>query len=129
MVADASLIVVIAFGVAIFVLSAWGMLVPQKLLDFVGSVVNRRFGIGIAVGVRVVFGAALIIGAPASGFPVVFAALGWIALVAAAGLPFLGRARMRRFIDWYTRLGSSLIRLWLLAGLAFGGFLIYGAAR
>ena len=122
-----SQIIVLALGVTISVLSVWGIFAPDKLMTLATSTMDRRSGIYIAVIVRLVLGAALIGVAPASSFPVVFQALGWIAIVAAVGLVVAGRERVRKFIVWWSkRFSAPIIRLWLLFGLAFGVFLIYG---
>ena len=71
-------------------------------------------------------GAALIVAAPVSKFPVVFEILGWIAIAAAVAIIFIGRERVAAIAAWFVRCPASLIRLWLLVGIAFGGFLIYG---
>ena len=106
---------------------SWGMFAPQKLVTLVRSVTEQHWGIYFAVVVRLVLGAALIIVAPASQFPVVFRVLGWIAIAAAVVLAVMGRERIRRLIvSWIGRLSAPIVRLWLLFGMAFGGFLVYG---
>jgi len=110
-----SQIVVLVFGVTIFVAAGRGIFAPDKLMTLVTSIS------------RLVLGAALIGVAPASSFPIVFQALGWIAIVAAAALVVAGRERIREFIVWLSeRFSAPIIRLWLLFGLAFGAFLVYG---
>ncbi len=122
-----SQIVVLVFGVTIFVAAGRGIFAPDKLMTLVTSTMDQRWGIYIAVISRLVLGAALIGVAPASSFPIVFQALGWIAIVAAVVLAVAGRQRVRRFIGWWSeRFSAPIIRLWLLFGLAFGAFLVYG---
>ena len=122
-----SQIIVLLLGVTIFVLSGWGILAPDKLITLVTSTMDRRWGIYIAVIVRLVLGAALIGAAPSTSFPIAFQVLGWIAIVAAAVLVVVGRERLHKFIVWWSeQFSASLIRLWLLFGLAFGAFLVYG---
>lgn len=122
-----SQISLLVIGVTIIVLAGWGIFAPEKLMTFVTSAMDKFWGIYVAVIVRLVMGSALIIVAPASPFPIVFQALGVIAIVAAVALALMGRERMRRFIAWFSeRFSAPVIRLWLLFGVAFGGFLIYG---
>jgi hypothetical protein len=122
-----SQIIVLVIGVTVIVLAGWGMFAPNKLMTFVSSAMDKYWGIYIAVIVRLVLGSALIIVAPASLFPTVFKALGVIAIVAAIALVILGRERMRRFIAWWSeRFSTPIVRLWLLFGVAFGGFLVHG---
>lgn len=118
---------VLLFGGTVIMIAGWGIFAPEKLMTFVTSAMDKHWGIYIAVLVRLVLGSALIIVAPASRFPVVFQALGVIAIVAAIALALMGRERIRRFIMWWSeRFSVPLIRLWLLFGVAFGGFLVFG---
>ncbi len=123
----ASQIIVLAIGVAVIALAAWGVFAPEKLMAFVASAMDKHWGIYIAVIVRLVLGSALIVVAPTSHFPIVFQTLGVIAILAAIVLVFMGRERLRRFVVWWSeRFSARMIRLWLLFGMAFGGFLVYG---
>ena len=127
MVTLVSQISLLVIGVTIIVLAGWGIFAPEKLMTFVTSAMDKSWGIYVAVIVRLVMGSALIIVAPASHFPVVFQVLGVIAIVAAIALALMGRERMRRFMAWFSeRFSAPIIRLWLLFGVAFGGFLVYG---
>lgn len=122
-----SQIIVLVIGVTVIALAGWGVFVPEKLMTFVRSAMDKHWGIYIAVVVRLVLGAALIIVAPTSLFPIAFQALGVIAIVAAIALVLMGRERIRRLIAWWSeRFSAPMIRLWLLFGVAFGGFLVYG---
>lgn len=122
-----SQIIILVIGVTIIALAGWGVFVPEKLMTFVRSAMDKYWGIYIAVIVRLVLGAALIIVAPGSLFPIAFQALGVIAIVAAIALVLMGRERIRRLIAWWSeRFSAPMIRLWLLFGVAFGGFLVYG---
>jgi hypothetical protein len=127
MLVTVSQVVVVIVGVVVGVLAIWGTFAPNKLLSLVKSVMNQDFGIYAAVVIRLLLGAALIIAAAGSRFPVIFQALGWIAILAALGLAIIGQKRMRKFVAWFDRFSPALIRLWLLLGIAFGVFLIYGA--
>ncbi len=126
MISLASQSIVFLIGLLVCVLSVWGCFVPDRLTKLVMRVVDQDWGIYFAVVVRLLMGAALIVAAPVSKFPVVFEVLGWIAIVAAVALIFIGRERMAALIAWFVRRSAWLIRLWLLFGMAFGGFLIYG---
>ncbi len=118
--------IVLLLGVVIFGLSAWGMYSPGSLVKLVTRTMNESYGMYLAVIVRLILGASLIVVAPVSRFPIVFEVLGWIAIVAAIGLVFIGRDNVRRILAWFGRFSNSMIRLWLVFGMAFAGFLIYG---
>ena len=113
-------------GVTVCVLSAWGIYAPNRLLKMVIGAMEKDWGIYLAVIVRLLLGLALILAAPESRFPSIFQILGWIAIGAAVGLVFVGRARLRRFIAWFGRFPQAVVRLWLVFGIAFGGFLVFG---
>ncbi len=119
-------IVVLAFGVIVCLISVWGIVVPDKMMQFVYGAAERDWGIHLAVVLRLILGAALVLVAPESRFPLVFEILGWIAIVAAVGLVLMGRARLRKFVAWFERMPQPLIRIWLLLGVAFGALLVYG---
>jgi hypothetical protein len=119
-------VVVFVVGAAVSVLCIWGMVVPEKLIRLVRRVLDRKSGIYVAVGSRLLLGGALILSAPASKFALIFNIIGLLALVGAIVVPLIGRARLATIIDWFARFPPGAIRAWLLFGLAFGGFLIYG---
>jgi hypothetical protein len=128
MIASASQILVLLFGIAILALSVFGIYAPASLLRLVKGVAEQAAGIYVAVAVRLVLGAALIVSAPTSQFPAAFRALGWIAIAAALVLIFTGRERVRRLVGWFAQLSGALVRVWLVFGIAFGAFLIHGVS-
>lgn len=120
-------ITVLIFGIVVILLAAWGVFAPRQLMQLVTSVMDRAWGIHVAVIVRLVLGVALITVAAESLFPVIFQVLGSIAIVAAVVLALAGRERLRSFVAWWSgRFSTAAIRLWLLFGVAFGGFVVYG---
>ena len=122
-----SQIIVLVIGGLVIAGAGWGMFTPGKLMMFVTSAMDQHWGIYIAVIARLVLGLALISVAPASLFPSVFQVLGWIAIIAAVVLAAAGRERVRRFIAWWSeQISAATVRLWLLFGIAFGAFLVYG---
>ncbi len=127
MVVAVSQIVVLVVGITLCMFAAWGIYAPQRLLRSVKGMMDADWGIYFAVIVRLILGAALIITASGSRFPLVFLIVGWVAIVAGLAAVFIGRERLRRFTNWwFERLSPPSIRLWVLFAMAFGGFLIYG---
>ncbi len=125
----ASQFIVLAIAGVVILLSAWGLYAPPKLVAMVTQTMDRHWGIYVAVIVRLILGAALIIVAPVSHFPAVFRVLGWIAIIAAIALTLMGRRRLRVLIAWFNRFSPAMVRVWLLFGIAFGGFLIAGITQ
>ncbi len=127
MVVTVSQIVVLVAGISLCIFAAWGIWAPRRLLQSVKGVMDQDWGIYLAVIVRLVLGLALILSASDSRFPSVFLILGWIAIVVGVAAAFLGRERLRRFVNWWVeRFSPSSIRVWVLFAMAFGGFLVYG---
>jgi len=116
-------------GISLCAFGAWGFFAPQDLLHTVKGVMDAKWGIYFAVLIRLLLGIALLIAAPTSRFPLVLLIVAWIAIVAAVSVVLMGRARLRKFVDWWlARFSPSVIRIWLLFALAFGGFLVYGVS-
>ncbi len=79
----------------------------------------------LAVVVRIVIGAALIIYAPESKYPTAILILGWVSIVAAAVLGIMGRTNFRRLMSWALGLSASFGRVGGFLAILFGGFLIH----
>jgi len=119
---------IIGIGAIISVICLSGIMLPAQLLHALRAAWQYRAALLVAVMVRLVTGVLLILAAPYSRFPPVFGILGWLAIAAALLMPFVGRKRIGQLLDWWSRRSAAWIRLWSLAGLAFGCFLVYAAA-
>jgi hypothetical protein len=120
-------IAVLAFGLAVIGACLWGLLVPEFIVTFATNLFASGHGIGVAVSVRVVLGACLLVAASASRFPLIFQVVGCLYLVGAVAIPFIGRERVLAMLNWIKGLGAVVFRCWLVLGLAFGGLLVVGA--
>ena len=125
MIATIAEVIIFLFGAATCVVGALGIYAPNRLIEAVKSIWGKRWGIYAAVIVRILLGALLIFAAPDTRFPVVFKGLGWLSIIAAFLIPTVGRTRLDRFMNWFAALSISVLRLWLVFGIAWGGFLIY----
>jgi hypothetical protein len=125
MITTISQVIIFLFGVATCIVCALGIYAPKRLIEAVMSIWEKPWGIYVAVIVRLFLGALLILAAPDARFPAVFKVLGWLSIIAAVLIPTVGRTRLNRIINWFTGLSLSLVRFWLLFGIAFGGFLIF----
>ena len=125
MIATISQIIILIFAVAIFVICVLSIYSPNKLIKVVKTAWDKDWGIYAGVIVRLFLGASLILAAAGTRFPVVFKILGEVSIVAALVLAIVGRDRISRLMAWFEHLPSAIIRLWLMFGLAFSGFLIY----
>lgn len=114
-------------GVLIGGMSLWGIFAPETLMRLVESTWRRPWGMAFAVAIRLVMGIVFILAAESTRYPLFFEVFGYLALVAALGIVLMGRKRVDRVIDYFRDKPPSLLRGWLLMGLALGLFFIYGA--
>ena len=116
-----------AFGLAIVVIGLLGLVSPDALLSFV-----RRWqtwpGVWAAAAVRVGFGAALWLAAPASRTPVTLQILGVMALVSGAALPLLGVSGFSVIVVWWSRRSAAFKRVWAGVAGAVGGFVVWSVS-
>ena len=120
------LTIVAAFGVLIVLACGFGSANPQALIRLVTRFDNLP-GFIFAIAVRVLLGVVAILAAPASRAPLFLMIIGGIALVAALGLLLIGRSRLSRLITWVSGFSDTMLRTWLLFGIAFGIALIWAA--
>ena len=117
---------IVAFVISLLVaaLGMLGIISPPRLLGVV-----RHFqtpaGLYAAAAIRLVFGAALFLAAPASRTPEVVRIVGVIVFVAGLITPLFGLERFRRLLDWWSSRGPIFIRAWASIALAFGLWLAY----
>ena len=122
---DLASIVVQLFGAAICVVSVLGMIMPAVLLGMIRKIAARPSGFLGAVAARIVLGGALLTAASVSRFPGAFIALGWVAIVAALVLLFVGHPRFQKLAGWVARWPVNAVRVGLALGAVFGLFLVY----
>ena len=79
----------------------------------------------LAVAVRLVIGALLIVQSDISKFPAVIEVIGWISIVAAIFLAVMGRRNFIRLMSWALSLSKPFGRVGGIFAVAFGAFLIY----
>ena len=120
-------IIVAVFGLLITAASLWAIAAPNKVVAVATTVITGGWGMGFAVGVRVVLGVALLMSASASLFELLFRVFGALSLLAAAVIPFLGRERILQVLQWVAGLPTLALRCWLIFGVVFGLFLVVGA--
>ena len=120
-------LLVALFGALIAAFAATGVASPATLLRAVSSFWSDGRGMWIAVVMRLVLGALLIVAAPDCRFPGAVRVLGFISIAAAVALPLIGTERVNTLVTWWTARPFSFIRAWSLLGVAFGAFLVYAA--
>lgn len=117
---------VLLTGAVILLLCIWGIAMPGKLMNMVRRYAATRYGLYAAAVARVIVGVLLVYTGSISKYPMTFAVLGIIAIVAGIGLPLLGKPRVQGIVEWVSSWHADTVRAALFAGALFGGFLIYG---
>lgn len=117
---------VLLVGALIIVACTIGLLTPRVLIDTVMRVWESPAGLAVAVAVRLLLGVLLAYTSTISKYPITFLVLGVIAIIVAISIPIVGRSRISKLIYWFASLRSDALRGWLIAGMLFGAFLIYG---
>ncbi len=126
MITTISQTIILLFGITICSVCVLSIYSPNRLVKVVTTVGKKNWGIFVAIIARILLGAALILVAPDTRFPVVFMAVGVLLILSAIIILFVGRDRISVLMNWLERLTPLSLRLWLLLGVAFGGLLIYG---
>jgi hypothetical protein len=121
-------IVILLFGIVVCGISIWAIFVPERLLQMIMAINDKRVTYLVAVGVRLLLGVTLVLAAPDSAFPGVFEVIGWLTIFAAVILSLLGKGLQRKLAAWFSGLSRLAIRGWLLLAIAFGLFLVAGVA-
>jgi len=117
--------VIILFGAAIIVAGIIILINPETVFGLMRRK-SESLGLHIlAVVVRIILGAALMLYAAESKYPTAISILGWISIVAASVLGIMGRANFRRLMSWALSLAPSFRRIGGLLAILFGGFLIH----
>lgn len=126
MLTAASQTVILIFGFLIFFVSSWGVAQPRGVVSNVHGLVQKRWGIETAIGMRLLLGLSLLVAASASRYPVFFQLLGWVTIAAAVVLVFVNRERVRRMVGRLAE-GSEKIALGVFVlGLVLGQVLVLG---
>ena len=122
-------IVILLFGIVVCGISIWALFVPERLLQMIMAINDKKVTYLVAVGVRLLLGVTLVLAAPDSAFPGVFEVIGWLTIFAAVILSLLGKGLQRKLAAWFSGLSRLAIRGWLLLAFAFGLFLVVGVAN
>ena len=119
-------ILIALFGLMLAAACLWGIITPRHMIDTIIRFWNKPSGLWLAIGIRVVMGVLFILAAPQTRFPDFFVIFGYLLLIAAAIIPLVGKERLTRVIMWFTNIPMGAVRAWLLMGLAFAVFIVYG---
>ncbi|MBI2206252.1 MAG: hypothetical protein HYU41_20655 [Candidatus Rokubacteria bacterium] len=107
---------------------AVGVVAPARLLALVRSF-GTPVGLWTAAVIRLVLGTALFVVAPESRAPDALRVIGILIFVSGVVTPFVGVARLRRILGWWSARPATFQRAWAASALALGVFLLYAIAR
>lgn len=116
---------ILLFGVLITLAGFLLLVRPGVLLGFMDSNRNKAWIHVMAVVTRVILGLLLISQSELSRFPAIIEVLGWISLVAAMILLFIGPGNFQRLMGWVLAKLRPYGRIGGLLSAVFGVFLIY----
>ena len=112
-------------SIVIVVLSAYGVVLPHRLVGLVRGIASGGLVVWVGVAVRLLLAALLWLTAPVSQTPAGFKVLAALFLLAAIALPLVGRLRLERLLETLASWPPWAIRLPCLLGIAMGGFFLW----
>lgn len=112
------------FAVIIVSATIIGVWRPETLIELARSMLAAP-KLWIVVLARIVLGLLLWFTASQSRTPLAFQVFSVLAMMAAIALPILGSTRILEWVDRYSLLPRSLLRMHCLVGMAFGVFLFW----
>ncbi len=108
------------------VLGLVGVVRPATILGWIGGSTATGRWI-FALGIRLALGAACLLAAPDCRHPQVVTALGWFALIAAAGVVLMGPRRLDTLVRWWLGMSTGWVVLSCACASVLGLFLAYTA--
>ena len=118
-------IIILLFGTLIILGSAVLLVRPSYIFNLITKYRESLSLHFFAVIIRIIPGAALVIGASESKYPIVLQIFGWLLISAAIALSVMGRKRFKNLITWSVNLAPLFNNLAGVFAIIFGGFLIY----
>jgi len=120
-------LIVAIVALAMAGMSLFGFAWPSRLLGLVSRWQSWP-GLKAASIVRLSFGIALLVVAPSSQTPEFIDIVGVLAVVSGLILPFVGIARFRAALAWWSRQSTAFIRACMALGAAVGLLILWSVA-
>ena len=118
-------VLVMVFGAATMIAGVVIAINPETVFGLIRKYYASLGMHVLAVVVRIILGAALILCADGSKYPTVIEIIGWITLIAALVMGIMGRASFKALIAWALGIPPFFRRIGGLLAIFFGGFLLY----
>ncbi|MBT5032805.1 MAG: hypothetical protein HOM55_10980 [Proteobacteria bacterium] len=119
------ILLIILFGALTLVAGIIIVINPEVIFGFLRKNLDKLGLHVIAIVVRLVLGALLIVQSSNSRFPLATEIIGWLAVVAALVLMVMGRSNFNRLMLWALSLVKPMGRVGGILAAAFGAFLVY----
>lgn len=116
---------IIVFGALIFLAGVVILISPEIIFGFLRRNLDEPAIHILAVVVRLILGALLILQSDLSKYPLVIEILGWLSIVAALSLAVMGRKNFIRLMSWALNFLKPFGRVGGVIAAAFGGFLVH----
>ena len=116
---------IVAFGALIFLAGVAIALKPEVFFGYLRRHLDNPALQVLAVVVRLVIGALLVLESDLSRYPLVIMVLGWLSIVAAFSFAVMGRRNFLRLMSWTLNSLGPYGRVGGVFAAAFGGFLVH----
>ncbi|NND69949.1 MAG: hypothetical protein HKN43_00055 [Rhodothermales bacterium] len=116
-------LIALIFCIMIFAIGAVCIVAPIRIVNLMNRHSARLHY--YAAGFRILFGAVLVLAAPASRAPDFIYILGIVIIVAGIILLLVGQKRFHTMTNWLAERGPMFVRIWGVIGLLFGCALFY----
>ena len=118
-------VLIILFGVLTLLAGIIIVVDPNIIFGFLQNNLEKLMLHILAVVVRLIIGALLIVQSDLSKFPTVIEVIGWISIVAAIVLASIGRRNFTRLMSWALSFSKPFGRVGGIFAVAFGACLVY----
>ena len=116
---------IIVFGALILLAGVVILINPEIVFGFLRRNLDKPVIHILAVVVRLVLGALLLLQSDLSKFPLAIDVLGWLSVVAALTLAMMGRQNFVKLMSWALNYLRPFSRIGGVFAAVFGGFLVY----
>lgn len=118
------LIIVLIVGVLIAGAGLALLVAPARLTAVLARLATTRNLVIVAV-VRILLGGLLVLGAHLTRMADVIFAIGMIGIISGLTLPFFGRVRAERFVQWWAKRPPWFHKSWAIAAIGIGAFVMW----
>jgi hypothetical protein len=116
---------IIIFGILTLLAGIVLLINPEIIFGYLRKNIAKPMMLVLAVVIRLVLGAFMVLESSSSRFPVTIEVIGWFSIGAALVLGIIGRKYFNSIMTWALSLSKSFARLGGIGAMAFGAFLVY----